>query len=84
MTREQILKLEHLKTAEVTVFVHLHSEDGWYITSWKEGDDIKDYAGSVCYYMPIRDEYEDFRVITEEDHKELEQQRDRALEENKD
>lgn len=81
MTREQVLSLDHLATAEVTKFLHIHSEEGWIITSWKEDGDIKEYSGSVCYYMPIRDEYEDYRVITEEDHKELEAQREKALKE---
>lgn len=80
MTREQVLSLDHLAVAEATVFVHLHTEDGWILTNWKEGDDIKEYSGSECYYMPIRDEYKDFRVITVEEHNELEKQRDEEIE----
>lgn len=74
MTQEQILKLEHLKTAEVKpgMFVHVHTEDGYIITSWVDTDDIKDYSGSVCLYMPIMDTYtEDYRIITTAEHEEL-------------
>lgn len=71
MTRQEILSLEHLAIAEETKFVHLHTEDGYFITGWMEGDDILLYSGGVCYYMPIRDDYRDLRVITKEEHEEL-------------
>lgn len=81
MTRQELLSLDHLAIAEVTKFVHIHTEEGWYMTEWKDGDDIKEYSGSVCYYMPIREDYADYRVITAEKHNELEKQREIAVEE---
>lgn len=81
MTRQELLSLDHLAIAEVTKFVHIHTEEGWYMTEWKDGDDIKEYSGSVCYYMPIREDYADYRVITAEEHNELEKQREIAVEE---
>lgn len=80
MTKQELLNLEHLKIAEETIFVHIHTEDGWFMTSWNEGDDIKEYSGSVCYYMPIRDTYEDYRIITIDEHNRLEKERDIAVE----
>ena len=78
MTQDQILKMEHLKVAEVKagMFVHVHAEDEYRITSFNpETDDIKNYSGSVCMYMPIRDNYDDdYRTITLEEHKEFERQ----------
>lgn len=74
MTQEQLLKMEHLKTAEVKpgMFVHVHAEDGYIITNWKEDEDIKNYSGSVCMYMPIRDSYDDdYRTIPFTEHEEL-------------
>lgn len=84
MTRQELLNLEHLAVAEVTKFVHIHTEDGWYMTDW-DGGDIKEYSGSVCYYMPIRDTYPDYRVITAEEHEELMKRQEEVikLEENK-
>lgn len=76
MTREELLNLEHLAIAEVTKFVHIHTEEGFYMTDWKDGQDIKEYSGSVCYYMPIRDTYNDYRVITAEQHNELMKQQE--------
>lgn len=81
MTRQELLSMDHLAIAEVTKFVHIHTEEGWYMTEWKDGDDIKEYSGSVCYYMPIREDYADYRVITAEEHNELEKQREIAVEE---
>lgn len=80
MTQEQILKMENLKVAEVKAgkFVHIHASDGYIITSWNDNDDIKDYTGSICMYMPIRDSYDnDYRTITVEEHNLL---TERALE----
>lgn len=79
MTRQELLSLEHLAVAEVTKFVHIHTEEGYVITPWLEGGDIKEYSGSVCYYMPIREEYPTHRVITTAEHNELEQQRDEEV-----
>ena len=81
MTKQELLNLEHLKIAEETIFVHIHTEDGWIMTSWKEGDDIKEYSGSVCYYMPIRDTYVDYRIIAIDEHNRLEKEREIAVEE---
>ena len=79
MTKQELLSLEHLAIAEETKFVHVHTEDGYIMTDWKEDEDILKYVGSECYYMPIREEYPDYRIITVEEHKELEKQRDEAI-----
>jgi hypothetical protein len=81
MTKQELLSLDHLSIAEVKKFVHIHTEEGYFMTSWTDEKDIKEYAGSVCYYMPIRDEYEDYRIITLEEHNELESRRDAAIKE---
>ena len=75
MTQEQILKMDNLEIAEVKagMFVHVHAKEGYRITSWGEHEDIKDYSGSICMYMPIRDSYDDdYRTITVEEHEALE------------
>ena len=78
MTRDEILKMDHLKIAEVKpgMFVHVHAEDDYRITSFNpETDDIKNYSGSICMFMPIRDSYDDdYRVITVAEHEEFERQ----------
>ena len=87
MTQENLLKMEHLKIAEVkpNMFVHIHAEDGYIITLWSENDDIKDYSGSTCMWMPIRDNYDDdYRTITVAEHEELEKRQREVFEaENK-
>lgn len=83
MTQEQVLKLEHLKVAEVRpgMFVHIHAEDDYRITSWKETDDIKEYSASICLYMPIYDTYaEEYRTISFEEHNALEERARIAIE----
>lgn len=79
MTKQELLNLEHLSIAEETVFVHVHTEEGFIITDYKEGDEITNYSGSECMYMPIKDEYVDYRIITVEEHKEFERLREEEL-----
>lgn len=83
MTQDQILKMDHLMVAEVkpNMFVHIHAEDGYIITAWNENEDIKNYSGSVCLYMPIRDSYDDdYRIITVAEHNELDKRQKVAIE----
>lgn len=83
MTQDQILKMDHLMVAEVkpNMFVHIHAEDGYIITAWNENEDIKDYSGSVCLYMPIRDSYDDdYRIITVAEHNELDKRQKEVIE----
>lgn len=83
MTQENLLKIEHLKIAEVkpNMFVHIHAEDGYIITAWSENEDIKEYSGSTCMWMPIRDNYDDdYRTITGAEHEELEKRQREAFE----
>lgn len=81
MTKQEVLSLDHLSIATETKFVHIHTEEGYIMTEWKEGDDIKQYSGSNCYYMPIQEVYPDYRVITIEEHNRLEEQREIAVKE---
>ena len=83
MTQEQLLKMPHLKIAEVKpgMFVHVHAEDGYVITAWGDNEDIKEYSGSVCMWMPIRDSYDDdYRTITTTEHEEFERRQREAIE----
>lgn len=80
MTKQELLNLDHLSIAEETIFIHIHTEEGYILTPYFDGMDIREYYGSECYYMPIRDEYESFRVITEQEHKKYEEERDKLNE----
>lgn len=82
MTQKELLELENLKIAEVkpNMFVHVHTNDGYFITSWTENDDIKDYSGSTCMWLPIRDSYIDYRIITLAEHEEYETRQKEAFE----
>lgn len=64
MTKKELLNLEHLKIAEEKqgYFVHVHCEDGWYLTDWNK-EDIKEFHASVCMYLPIRDNYNEYYII---------------------
>lgn len=85
MTKQEILNLPHLKISEEIEgkFVHIHAEEGFIITNWNESKDIKDYQGSECIYFPIRDEYDDHRIISNSEHDLLLEKQKMAIEELK-
>lgn len=74
MTKEQIKNMPHLAINEEVegLFYHVHVEDGYMLTSWDVVEDIKDYQGFECLYMPLAEPFVDFRVITKEEHDRLE------------
>ena len=81
MLKEELLKLDNLSIAEEKTgyFVHIHTKDGYILTSWN-GEDIKEYSGSVCAYMPIRDEYPEYRVIGVDEHLKLQEEQRNVME----
>jgi hypothetical protein len=82
MTKQEILSLENLKVAEEIEgkFVHIHAQDGYRLTCYKEGDDIKQYYGSICIYFPIKEEYPDYYTITVAEHEKMVDMREKAIE----
>ena len=73
MTKEDIKALNHLAINEEVEgkFYHVHAEDGYMITTYSDGEDIKHYCASECMYMPIKEEYPDLRIITVQEHNRL-------------
>ena len=84
MTQQEILNLPHLRISQIVEgkFVHIHTEKGYFITTHKEGDNVKDYYGTECIYFPIREEYDYHRVITIEEHNALSAQQEQAIEQD--
>jgi hypothetical protein len=81
MTQQELLNLGNLKVAEVkpNMFLHIHANEGYMITPYFDGMDIKNYESGECYYMPIENEYPDYRVITSEEDKVYSNLRDETL-----
>ena len=52
-----------------------------YITSWKEGDDIKEYSSSTLIYAPTSVDTSVYRCVTEEEHNKLMELQRIAIEE---
>lgn len=82
MTKEQLTTLEHVVVRETKDFIHLHTEEGYYITEYRDGTEIKDFCASECYYMPHMEEYPDFRVIDTEEYNRLEAEAEKKREED--
>ena len=83
MTQDEILALPNLSIAEITKFLHIHSQEGYFIANIP--DDMMDYYFTNCLYLPIKDEYEDLQVVSEDENaqnlkvKELLEQTDKLL-----
>ena len=57
--------MEHLHI-ETSIFIKLYSDEGYFITSYKEGDDIKEYSASTILYCPLTFDTSIYRVIDAE------------------
>lgn len=81
MTRKELLALPHLAIAEVNEkWVHLHTEEGYYITDFV-GDNWSTYTDFTCMYSPIKEEYPEYYIITEVEHITNEENKQKAAEE---
>lgn len=81
MKQSELKNIEHLSIyEEKPKFIHLQTEAGYVLTSYKEGEDIKEYHSTVCCYTPYREDYPDYRTVTVAEDLEYKQLRDEALE----
>ena len=66
MTKQELMSLPHLSISEEIpgMFIHMHTEEGYFITDYVDSKDIKEYNSTVCMYCPIMDTYNDYRIIT--------------------
>lgn len=64
------MKIEHLEK-----FIRVIAEDGQYITSFKEGDDIWTYTSSRIIYAPLNADLSNLRDITAEENNNYEKLR---------
>lgn len=82
MTKEQLMTLEHVEVRETKDFIHLHTDEGYYITEWQGGDDITDFNASECWYIPLMEEYPNFRVLNAEEYNHLDAEAEKKREED--
>ena len=78
MTRDNLLQLEHTAST-VGEYITITAAGGYRITSWKEGEDIAAFSSFTQSYLPIKDSYSDYRVITQEEADRLQAECDKAV-----
>jgi hypothetical protein len=82
MKFEDLKKLPHILICEYTGnTLHLHTEEGYYLTDFNN-EDYLNYDDFFCTFLPIKEEYPNFQVITEEIHNANVEKRNALLEEN--
>lgn len=64
-------------------FNKITCSEGCLMTTWKEGDDIKEYSASTLIYAPTSVDTSVYRCVTEEKHNELMELQRITIEEEK-
>lgn len=75
-----------MKVETLEKYIKVTAEEGFYISEYKEGDDILTFSSSVVMFAPLGTDLSNLRDITEEDNKrysELQELKLRELEDER-
>lgn len=79
MKFEDLQKIEVLEVCEYTGnTLHLHCKQGYYLTEFT-GDDYLKYTDFFCTFLPIKEEYPNYQVVTVEQHNDNLEKRNQAI-----
>lgn len=79
MKFEDLQKIEALEVCEYTGnTLHLHCKQGYYLTEFT-GDDYLKYTDFFCAFLPIKEEYPNYQLLTNEQHNENLEKRNQAI-----
>lgn len=79
MKFEDLQKIEALEVCEYTGnTLHLHCKQGYYLTEFT-GDDYLKYTDFFCTFLPIKEEYQNYQVVTLEQHNDNLEKRNQAI-----
>lgn len=79
MKFEDLQKIEVLEVCEYTGnTLHLHCKQGYYLTEFT-GDDYLKYTDFFCAFLPIKEEYPNYQVVTVEQHNDNLEKRNQAI-----
>lgn len=79
MKFEDLQKIEALEVCEYTGnTLHLHCKQGYYLTEFT-GDDYLKYTDFFCTFLPIKEEYPNYKLLTNEQHNENLEKRNQAI-----
>ena len=65
MTKDKLFSLKHITCEVDGSSVVVSADNGYHITPWKNGDDIRACYSFSRLRTSLRDTYQDYRVITE-------------------
>lgn len=75
-----------MKVETLEKYIKVTAEEGFYISDYKEGDDILSYSSSKVMFAPLGTDLSNLRDITEEENKrynELQELKLRELEDER-
>ena len=79
MKFEDLQKIEVLEVCEYTGnTLHLHCKEGYFLTDFT-GDDYLKYTDFFCTFLPIKEEYQNYQVVTVEQHNDNLEKRNQAI-----
>lgn len=80
MKFEDLQKIEALEVCEYTGnTLHLHCKQGYYLTEFTGDDDYLKYTDFFCTFLPVKEEYPNYQVITKLQHDENLEKKKEAL-----
>jgi hypothetical protein len=75
-----------MKVETLEKYIKVTAEEGFYISEYKEGEDILTFSSSVLMFAPLGTDLSNLREITEEENKrysELQESKLRELEDER-
>lgn len=79
MKFEDLQKIAELEVCEYTGnTLHLHCKEGYFLTDFID-EDYKEYNDFFCTFLPIKEEYPNYQVLTIEQHNENLEKRTQAI-----
>lgn len=60
-----------MKVETLEKYIKVTAEEGFYISDYKEGDDILSYSSSVIMFAPLGTDLSNLKEITEEENNRL-------------
>jgi hypothetical protein len=75
-----------MKVETLEKYIKVTADEGFYISDYKEGDDILSYSSSKVMFAPLGTDLSNLREITEEENKrysELQESKLRELEDER-
>ena len=67
MTKQELLALPHIESVIEKRLLRLKIETGYRICNYVEGMDMEEYFSTNDMFLPVKDEYEQLTIVSDEE-----------------